>query len=165
MSTTQAIPKEPWNIPRNDHGRRIEGYSTGTIEYEPTIMIDGVEIPERDRAEFVRRRDEAKKKAENLMRKEQPQKKTKKCPFREGIDTSCELEKCALFLDGCALSRIGGTPEKDTRGKKCPLNVYKKPCSSECALYKNGCSLAAAAKRQGGGETVGFDNRSNEECP
>ena len=78
-----------------------------------------------------------------------PVKIGKNCPFREGIDTSCEREKCALFLDGCALSRIGGKPEKDTRGKRCPLNVYRKPCRSDCALYKNGCSLVATINQKG----------------
>ena len=78
-----------------------------------------------------------------------PVKIGKNCPFREGIDTSCEREKCALFLDGCALSRIGGQPAKDTRGKMCPLNVYRKACRSDCALYKNGCSLAAAVNQKG----------------
>ena len=90
---------------------------------------------------------------EQELKMQQPEKPPvkigKNCPFREGIDTSCELEKCALFLEGCALSRIGGKPEIDTRGKKCPLNVYRQPCRSDCALYKNGCSLVAAINEKG----------------
>ena len=82
---------------------------------------------------------------EQKMKMQQPEERPpvktgKNCPFREGIDTSCAREECALFLEGCVLSRIGGTPEIDTRGKTCPLK-----CRSDCALYKNGCSLAAAS--------------------
>lgn len=55
------------------------------------------------------------------------------------MNTDCEREKCALFVDGCTLARL--TPAKDTEGLQCPFDSYRRKCRKDCALYKGGCTL------------------------
>ena len=51
-------------ISSDHHGRQPIGYNGGVVEYEPTIIIDGVEIPESQRAAYLAQREERRKHAE-----------------------------------------------------------------------------------------------------
>ncbi len=67
------------------------------------------------------------------------------CPFRTGLNTSCTLEKCAFYTDGCLLAKYA--PAKDTAGLQCPLTKGHYICSSRCSLYSGGCALTGLMKK------------------
>ena len=78
-------------------------------EYEPTIVIDGIEIPQSQLSDFHRRRKEAeeRRKAEALeAAKNRPEPKS--CPFiTNGCSTACKRENCNIFLKGkCSIATI-----------------------------------------------------------
>ena len=79
---------------------------------------------------------------ETRRREKETAAQQRNCPFADGIHTNCSQEKCALYVDGCALARLTGRPPaKNTAGLQCPLGRAKTPCRTDCALYKNGCTL------------------------
>ena len=75
-------------------------------EYEPTITINGLEIPQSQLADYHRRQKEAEERrkaeqAEALKNRPEP----KSCPFSSGNNNTCKREKCSLFLKGkCAIA-------------------------------------------------------------
>lgn len=127
-------------------------------EYEPTITINGLEIPQSQLADYHRRQKEAeeRRKAEQAEAfKNRPEPKS--CPFATGCNTTCKREGCTLFLKGkCAIAILAdahGTEQTEqteqTQATKCPFSIYGR-CKG-CALYNNGCAvvrLAAATYKE-----------------
>ena len=121
-------------------------------EYEPTITINGLEIPQSQLEDYHRRQKEAaeRRKAEALeAAKNRPEPKS--CPFSSGNNNTCWREKCSLFLKGkCAIAILAdahGTEQTDqteqTQAAKCPFSIYGR-CKG-CALFNNGCALVRLA--------------------
>ena len=121
-------------------------------EYEPTITINGLEIPQSQLEDYHRRQKEAaeRRKAEALeAAKNRPEPKS--CPFSSGNNNTCWREKCSLFLKGkCAIAILAdahGTEQTDqteqTQAAKCPFSIYGR-CKG-CALYNNGCAIVRLA--------------------
>lgn len=141
------------NIPKNKidvsewqtdkDGRRFRRIGN-CIEYEPVIKIDGIEIPQSELAEYHQRRKEVERERKEAEQTRPEPPKTKNCPFSDGMQTACTRDKCALYVNGCAIPQLINTPaRKDTIGLQCPLNKYHRACRTDCALYKNGCILTA----------------------
>ena len=118
-------------------------------EYEPTITINGLEIPQSQLEDYHRRQKEAaeRRKAEALeAAKNRPEPKS--CPFSSGNNNTCWREKCSLFLKGkCAIAILAdahGTEQTEqTQAEKCPFSIYGR-CNG-CALFNNGCALVRLA--------------------
>lgn len=118
-------------------------------EYEPTIIINGLEIPQSQLADYHRRQKEAeeRRKAEALeAAKNRPEPKS--CPFATGCNNTCTREKCSLFLKGkCAIAILAdahGTDQTEqTQATKCPFSIYGR-CKG-CALFNSGCALVRLA--------------------
>ena len=118
-------------------------------EYEPTITINGLEIPQSQLEDYHRRQKEAaeRRKAEALeAAKNRPEPKS--CPFSSGNNNTCWREKCSLFLKGkCAIAILAdahGTEQTEqTQDTKCPFSIYGR-CKG-CALYNNGCAIVRLA--------------------
>ena len=120
-------------------------------EYEPTITINGLEIPQSQLEEYHRRQKEAeeRRKAEALeAAKNRPEPKS--CPFATGCNTTCTREGCKIFLKGkCSIATIAdasgaeieAAPATDKR--KCPFSVYGR-CEG-CALFSKGCAIVRLA--------------------
>lgn len=122
-------------------------------EYEPTITINGLEIPQSQLEDYHRRQKEAaeRRKAEALeAAKNRPEPKS--CPFSSGNNNTCWREKCSLFLKGkCAIAILAdahGTEQTEkteqTQATKCPFSIYGR-CKG-CALYNNGCAIVRLAQ-------------------
>lgn len=124
----------------------------GIKEYEPTIIIDGIEVPESQLADFHKRRKEAEERrkaeqAEALKNRPEP----KSCPFATGCNTTCKREDCKIFLKGkCAIAILADThgaeqtdQTEQTQAAKCPFSIYGR-CNG-CALFNNGCALVRLA--------------------
>ena len=118
-------------------------------EYEPTITINGLEIPQSQLEDYHRRQKEAaeRRKAEALeAAKNRPEPKS--CPFSSGNNNTCWREKCSLFLKGkCAIAILadahGAEQTEQTQATKCPCSIYGR-CKG-CALYNNGCAIVRLA--------------------
>lgn len=118
-------------------------------EYEPTITINGLEIPQSQLEDYHRRQKEAaeRRKAEALeAAKNRPEPKS--CPFSSGNNNTCWREKCSLFLKGkCAIAILadahGAEQTEQTQATKCPFSIYGR-CQG-CALFHNGCALVRLA--------------------
>lgn len=120
-------------------------------EYEPTIVIDGIEIPQSQLADFHRRRKEAeeRRKAEALeAAKNRPEPRS--CPFiTNGCSTACKREGCNIFLKGkCSIATIADASgveieEAPAKNSKCPFSIYGR-CQG-CALYNKGCAIVRLA--------------------
>ena len=121
-------------------------------EYEPTITINGLEIPQSQLEDYHRRQKEAEERRkaaalEELKNRPEP----KSCPFSNGNNNTCQREKCSLFLKGkCAIAILAdahGTDQTDqteqTQATKCPFSIYGR-CKG-CALYNNGCAIVRLA--------------------
>lgn len=120
-------------------------------EYEPTITINGLEIPESQLADFHKRQKEAEERrkaeqAEALKNRPEP----KSCPFSNGCNNTCKREGCKIFLNGkCAIAAIADatgaeieeTPATDKA--RCPFSIYGH-CEG-CALYNHGCAVTRIA--------------------
>lgn len=126
-------------------------------EYEPTITINGREIPQSQLEDYHRRQKEAaeRRKAEALeAAKNRPEPRS--CPFSNGCNNTCTREQCKIFFNGkCAIAAIAdatgaeieAAPATDKR--KCPFSIYGH-CKG-CALFNNGCAvvrLAAATYKE-----------------
>ena len=120
-------------------------------EYEPTITINGLEIPQSQLADYHRRQKEAeeRRKAEALeAAKNRPEPRS--CPFSNGCNNTCTREGCKIFLKGkCSIATIAdasgaeieAAPATDKR--KCPFSVYGR-CEG-CALFSKGCAIVRLA--------------------
>ena len=113
-------------------------------EYEPTIRVDGIEIPQSELTAYHER-----KKAAQAAQIEAAKKAAaaapppRNCPFSDGMSTQCTREKCALYLNGCTLARLTDKPPaKATEGLQCPFSKYHSKCRKDCALFKaTGCTF------------------------
>lgn len=123
----------------------------GIKEYEPTITIDGIEVPQSQLADFHRRRKEAEERrkaaAEEAWRN-RPEPKS--CPFIDGCTTTCRREACKIFFRGkCSIATLADSTgvtieETPAKGTKCPFSIYGK-CDS-CALFNGGCAIVRLAQ-------------------
>lgn len=108
-------------------------------EYEMTVQINGVEIPQSELADFNRRNKEQReaemKRQRETIINQQP---NRTCPFKDGLSTSCHTD-CAFYKTGGC--KLAVHPGSQTEGKKCPFN--NRTCNSMCAMFKNGCTLPA----------------------
>ena len=152
MQRIKDLELEPteWQEEVNQYGGVKRFRMIGHIkEYEPTITINGLEIPQSQLEDYHRRQKEAaeRRKAEALeAAKNRPEPKS--CPFSSGNNTTCWREKCSLFLKGkCAIAILAdahGTEQTEqTQATKCPFSIYGR-CKG-CALYNNGCAIVRLA--------------------
>ena len=134
----------------DDRGRRYRELGKGCIEFEPTVSINGLEIPQSELAVYNAARRSAQERAakntasaENTVHSRQ---KPKNCPFSSGCDTTCIGDQCGLFLNGaCAISTIADATgaEVSTNGKRCPFSPSAH--CGDCALYASGCAIVRIA--------------------
>ena len=126
-----------WQV--DETGRRFR--MIGPIkEWEPTITVGGIEIPQSQiAAHNASMKDQA---AARIAKEKATARKAPthgRCPFSSGMVQSCR-DTCALFTpDGCGLVYKGITGQ--IAGKRCPFSPY--PCSAGCELYNDGCTIAA----------------------
>lgn len=134
---------EPGEWQTDETGRRFRKLGEGCIEYEPTITVDGIEIPQSELAAYHERRRAAEQAAKEAAAKTPATPPRKNCPLMDGLHTDCTGEKCALYLKGgCTLAQISDRPPaKRTEGLQCPFSKYNYKCRTDCALYKGGCTL------------------------
>lgn len=137
------LPKEPGEWKTDKSGRRYRE-NNNCREYEPTI--NG--IPESVFYASQKRQRELDAKARERERKEAAERAAQRrnCPFKEAMNTDCDREACALFLNGCALAKH--KPAKDTKGLKCPFDKFQRKCRADCALYKGGCTFTGTIKEE-----------------
>ena len=90
MRYEEEIPGE-WEV--DERGRRYRELGKGCIEFEPTVSINGLEIPQSELAAYNAARRAAQERAakntaaaENAVHSRQ---KPKNCPFSSGCDTTC----------------------------------------------------------------------------
>jgi hypothetical protein len=119
-------------------------------EYEPTITINGLEIPQSQLEDYHRRQKEAaeRRKAEALeAAKNRPEPRS--CPFSNGCNNTCTREGCNIFLKGkCSIATIADASgveieEAPAQNSKCPFSIYGR-CQG-CALYNKGCAIVRIA--------------------
>ena len=152
MRYEEEIPGE-WEV--DERGRRYRELGKGCIEFEPTVSINGLEIPQSELAAYNASRraaeEQAARDAATAKNAVHSRQKPKNCPFSSGCDTTCIGDKCGLFLNGaCAISTIADATgaEVSTNGKRCPFSPSAH--CGDCALYASGCALvriAAACKK------------------
>ena len=135
-----------WKV--DEHGKRYREIAPGHIEFEPTIVVDGIEIYQSDLEEFQRRQKaaEERRKAAALEEfKNRPE--PKGCPWSTGMDNQCKRQKCALFFDGrCSIAIIAdahGADHPIEKGTKCPFSIYSR--CDRCALNNGGCAIVRLA--------------------
>ena len=131
----------------DDRGRRYRELGKGCIEFEPTVSINGIEIPQSELAVYnAARRSAQERNAADAKNAVHSRQKPKSCPFSSGFDTTCTGEKCGLFLDSaCAISTIADATgaEVDTSGKRCPFSPSAH--CGDCALNNHGCAIVRIA--------------------
>ena len=122
----------------------------GIKEYEPTITINGLEIPQSQLADYHRRQKEAeerRKAAELEAWENRPEPKS--CPLSDSCNNTCKREGCNIFLKGkCSIATIADASgveieEAPAKNSKCPFSIYGR-CKG-CALYNNGCAIVRIA--------------------
>ena len=122
----------------------------GIKEYEPTITINGLEIPQSQLEDYHRRQKEAEERRkaaalEELKNRPEP----KSCPFSDGCNNTCKREGCNIFLKGkCSIATIADASgveieEAPAQNSKCPFSIYGR-CQG-CALYNKGCAIVRIA--------------------
>ena len=131
----------------DERGRRYRELGKGCIEFEPTVSINGLEIPQSELPAYnAARRAAQERAAKNTAAAENAVHSRKNCPFSSGCDTTCTGDKCALFLNGaCAISAIADATgaEVSTNGKRCPFSPSAH--CGDCALYASGCAIVRIA--------------------
>ena len=147
---TETPEPGEWEV--DERGRRYRELGKGCIEFEPTVSINGLEIPQSELAVYnAARRAARERAAKNTAAAENAVHSRKNCPFSSGCDTTCTGEKCGLFLNGaCAISTIADATgaEVSANGKRCPFSPSAH--CGDCALYASGCAIvriAAACKK------------------
>lgn len=107
-------------------------------EYEGTVRIDGLEVPESQLEAFHKSRTEAKEKELHRPRPETISATVKRCPFMSGYNTARRAD--CVFRAGtrCALCRPRTADTRDTAGAFCP---FCGTCKASCAMYDGGCTL------------------------
>lgn len=153
MSIYNRNEPEPgeWQEEVNAYGGVKRFRMIGQIkEYEPTITINGLEIPQSQLEDYHRRQKEAaeRRKAEALeAAKNRPEPRS--CPFSNGCNNTCTREGCNIFLKGkCSIATIADASgveieEAPAQNSKCPFSIYGR-CQG-CALYNKGCAIVRIA--------------------
>ena len=122
----------------------------GIKEYEPTITINGLEIPQSQLEDYHRRQKEAEERRkaaalEELKNRPEP----KSCPLSDSCNNTCKREGCNIFLKGkCSIATIADASgveieEAPAQNSKCPFSIYGR-CQG-CALYNKGCAIVRIA--------------------
>ena len=94
-----------WKI--DEHGKRYREIAPGHIEFEPTIVVDGVEIYQSDLEEFQRRQKESEERRKAAALEEMKNRPpTKYCPFNSSMNNQCKREGCVLFLNLSTCIRV-----------------------------------------------------------
>jgi len=146
----QPQPGE-WQTETNRFGGTRRFRMVGHVkEYEPTVTIDGIEVPQSDLEDFHRRRKEQAEQriaADRQRAAERAAKETgRTCPFKLGehvLDTTCTRE-CPFFGDtSCIFATAPTQPTADTQGRYCPI---AKRCNPSCAMYAGGCKIIEFVK-------------------
>lgn len=108
------------------------------------VYVDGIPIPQSELEAHNARMKEADARMREEARRAAEAAPTAFCPFKDGLSTTCNGEKCALFVnDKCAIARlIPGTPARTKKGQ-CPISRAARGCTEDCALYAGGCKLTA----------------------
>lgn len=124
MKDRNLIPGE-WQT--DELGRRFRMIGNYCKEYEMTVHIDGLDIPQSQLDEYNRLKRETterKKKEESIP--------PRACPYKHGLSNDCD-NKCAWYTPiGCA------DHTKNPEGKTCPLSG--RVCYGEkCGMWRNGC--------------------------
>jgi len=142
LSKNMSVANE-WQVDSNGQKYRMNGFIR---EYEMKVRIDGIDIPESQVEDYNRRKQAAQKKRFERQRVEH----NRHCPFRDGVNTDCVQDKCALYQDGCMLGELADElPRKETEGRQCPFNKYHSNCRKDCALFNEiGCTLTAIKIRK-----------------
>ena len=142
---TETPEPGEWEV--DERGRRYRELGKGCIEFEPTVSINGLEIPQSELPAYnAARRAAQERAAKNTAAAENAVHSRKNCPFSSGCDTTCTGEKCGLFLNGeCAISNIADATgaEVSTNGKRCPFSPSAH--CGYCALYASGCAIVRSA--------------------
>lgn len=113
-------PSDEWQTDAN--GKRFR-YDGRCIEYEPTITTTHGTITQRQLHDM-----NAREKAKSASFTPPAFPSVKRCPFKTGMQTSCDGEACAWHTEG----RCAQTCPHPAAGKKCP---YKHTaCVYDCAL-------------------------------
>lgn len=144
MNKPQETPG-PWQREPGPFGRRYR-MEKGVKCYEMTV--NG--IPQSAFLESNRRREEQQRAEFAAAQRKAAQiaAQRRNCPFvdADSLHTDC-TEKCALFLNGCALARLTDRPPAKTTEGLCPFSKYRSKCRKDCALYGNGgCALTAVVR-------------------
>lgn len=144
------MSNKDWQV--DEFGRRYREIAKGCIEYETMVTVSGgIEIPLSELSAYNRLQkqtaEECYRKAAEEMAKRP---KTVSCPFANGADTTCKLEKCTLFFkDKCSIAVIADSTnitfneQKTKSGAKCPFSSYAH-CKT-CALDNGGCAIVRLA--------------------
>lgn len=142
MSSYQWPAPGEWQV-EPETGKRFRKIGN-CIEYEMMIHTGGVVVPQSELEAHNARMREADKRAREEARRAAEAAPKAFCPFKDGLVTTCNGEKCALFVnDKCAIAQIiTGTPARTKKGQ-CPISRAARPCTEDCALYAGGCKLTA----------------------
>lgn len=144
---SRHITPGEWQIETNPFGGTRRFRMLGNIkEYEPTVRIDGIDVPQSELEEFHQRRREAEERQRAAATASVMDRPKGICPFKMAkneLNVACERE-CAFFGGtSCVLAVTVTQPFRDTQGKPCPV-VGK--CRADCTLYANGCKLIELVK-------------------
>ena len=138
----EVVPGE-WQEDANGKKYRMVG---NIKEYETTIRIGGVEIPESQLEDYNKRRKEREQAALQAQKAEAARKAALPkyhCPFNHnGLNSVCRNDECAFFNgNDCIIRQVDAEP-KASQGKRCPIDIYNRQCNNDCAFYKDkGCIL------------------------
>lgn len=99
---------EPGEWQTDKYGKRYRKVGN-CIEYEPEI--DGIPQSVFFRSQKAQKEQREKQLKEEQTRAAERAAQRRNCPFRDGMQTDCTRETCALFMDGCTLARL--TPAKN----------------------------------------------------
>lgn len=126
---------DEWQI--DEYGKRFRMIGKNIKEYEPTITVDGIEIPQSQLEAFNQMRREVAEKERAAASEKAP---PRLCPYKSGIAAECK-ETCAWYTNsGCRrIYSASGEPTKEAKGKNCPLSG--RVCYGElCGVWRNGCT-------------------------
>lgn len=136
----KTVPGE-WET--DEQGRRFRMFGN-VKEYEMTVRINGIDVPQSEVDDFHRRAKEAEAEREA---KTEPPKTAKLCPFmlgRNALEAHCKRD-CAFFCgNSCSLAVTLTKPSHDTQGLDCPISA--RSCNPVCALYAGGCKFIELLK-------------------
>ena len=127
----------------DEFGRRFRMIG-GIRDFESTIRIDGIEVPESQLEAFHKARAEDKKKELDRARKKTISAPVRLCPFKRAknaLNLNC-VSDCSFYDGGCSLSRSAAT--RETAGLFCPIC---NKCFEQCAIYNHGCTMIHILKR------------------